>query len=116
MGGGGSKIGKYLKQKAQNQLCWLTTHRVDNNKTKPKPVPTASHHSSLQSPAVWPEIVEARPGGHHASYSPLLVGGGLFHSPVAGDAGCRLVGHENARFCVNYGHFGVNYAQLREDP
>ena len=33
---GGSKIGKFMKQKSPNQLCWLATlqHiRVDNSKT-----------------------------------------------------------------------------------
>ena len=32
-GGGGSTIGKFMKQKNLNQLCWLTTHE-DNKKNK----------------------------------------------------------------------------------
>ena len=33
-GRGGKKFGKFMrKKKAQNQLCWLITQRVDNNKT-----------------------------------------------------------------------------------
>ena len=26
-GGGGGKIGNFMKQKAQYHLCWLTTHK-----------------------------------------------------------------------------------------
>ena len=34
MAGGGGKIGNILFKKSPNQLCWLTTHEVDNKTSK----------------------------------------------------------------------------------
>ena len=61
LGGGGVKRRIFMKQKSPNQLCWL---RVDNNKTKPRPVA----FDSLPYPRTLEAVIMQRPSQEYCMF------------------------------------------------